>query len=77
MIEAFLSTASQARVQTPKARNYLVQLCKHFAPTNEKARIIDPGLVVSNGCPAYFGLQNTMKSSVCFGMFFSEPMYFA
>lgn len=28
-------------------------------------------------CPAYFGLQNTMKSSVCFGMFFSEPMYFA
>lgn len=31
MIEASLPTASQARVQTPKARNYLVQLCKHFA----------------------------------------------
>lgn len=31
MIEASLPTASQARVRTPKARNYLVQLCKHFA----------------------------------------------
>ena len=31
MIEASLPTASQARVRTPKARNYLIQLCKHFA----------------------------------------------
>ena len=31
MTEASLPTASQARVQTPKARNYLIQLCKHFA----------------------------------------------
>ena len=28
---ASLPIASQARVQTPKARNYLIQLCKHFA----------------------------------------------
>lgn len=28
---ASLPTASQARVSTPKARNYLIQLCKHFA----------------------------------------------
>ncbi len=34
MIGASLPTASQARVQTPKARNYLVQLCKHFAHRN-------------------------------------------
>lgn len=28
---ASLPIASQARVSTPKARNYLIQLCKHFA----------------------------------------------
>lgn len=28
---ASLPIASQARVQTPKARSYLIQLCKHFA----------------------------------------------
>ncbi len=28
---ASLPIASQARVKTPKARNYLIQLCKHFA----------------------------------------------
>ena len=28
---ASLLIASQARVQTPKARTYLIQLCKHFA----------------------------------------------
>lgn len=27
---ASLPIASQARVSTPKARNYLIQLCKHF-----------------------------------------------
>ena len=31
MTAASLPIASQARVQTPKARNYLIQLCKHFA----------------------------------------------
>jgi hypothetical protein len=29
--EASLPTASQACVQTPKARSYLIQLCKHFS----------------------------------------------
>ncbi|RYE39875.1 MAG: DUF2218 domain-containing protein [Hyphomicrobiales bacterium] len=28
---ASLPTASQAAVSTPKARSYLIQLCKHFA----------------------------------------------
>lgn len=31
MTKASLPTASQARIRTPKARNYLIQLCKHFA----------------------------------------------
>lgn len=31
MTEATLSATSQARISTPKARGYLVQLCKHFA----------------------------------------------
>lgn len=31
MIDAALALASDARIATPKARGYLVQLCKHFA----------------------------------------------
>lgn len=30
MMKASLPTASRARIRTPKARNYVVQLCKHF-----------------------------------------------
>ena len=55
MTQASLPATSHARIQTPKARNYLIQLCKHFAHkipaafADNKGRIeFDGGVCVLN-----------------------------
>lgn len=46
---ASLPIASQARVPTPKARNYLIQLCKHFAHKIPAAFAGNKGRIVFDG----------------------------
>ena len=63
---ASLPIASQARVQTPKARNYLIQLCKHFAHKIPATFVDNRGRIEFDGgvCELDAGDENALVLAV-------------